>query len=44
MHRARLREVGRHQRLVWYLPAPNDPALTAGQRSFYDLCGVSEVA
>lgn len=26
-----LRTLGRHERLVWYLPAPDDPALLAGR-------------
>jgi hypothetical protein len=32
-----LRLLGRNQRLVWYLPSLNDPALDPAKRSFYDL-------
>lgn len=32
-----MRLLGRHQRLVWYLPAPDDPALRTGQRSLVEL-------
>ncbi|QRP45015.1 DUF4350 domain-containing protein [Amycolatopsis sp. FDAARGOS 1241] len=32
-----LRLLGDHQRLVWYVPSPNDPALGDGQKSFYEV-------
>jgi hypothetical protein len=32
-----LRLLGKNQRLVWYLPSLNDPALDPAKRSFYDL-------
>ncbi|MFI5612361.1 DUF4350 domain-containing protein [Amycolatopsis sp. NPDC051903] len=32
-----MRLLGDHQRLVWYVPSPNDPALGGGQKSFYEL-------
>ncbi|MEV8613284.1 DUF4350 domain-containing protein [Amycolatopsis sp. NPDC051373] len=32
-----MRLLGDHRRLVWYVPSPTDPALGAGQKSFYEL-------
>lgn len=32
-----MRLLGKHQRLVWYVPSLSDPSLSEGQRSFYDL-------
>ncbi|WP_326568507.1 DUF4350 domain-containing protein [Amycolatopsis rhabdoformis] len=32
-----MRLLGDHQRLVWYVPSPTDPALGSGQKSFYEL-------
>ncbi|GAB3506310.1 DUF4350 domain-containing protein [Amycolatopsis cihanbeyliensis] len=32
-----MRLLGRHERLVWYLPTPGDPALRPAEESVYDL-------
>lgn len=32
-----MRLLGDHQRLVWYVPSPNDPALAGTKKSFYEL-------
>lgn len=32
-----MRLLGQHDRLVWYVPSPGDPALRGGEQSLYDL-------